>query len=327
MLSAISSAQKNIYLEMYVFQNDTVGYDFFSILERKAREGVHVVLILDSFGSFGLSSAAVERLRFSGAEVLFFSYWFRRLHRKILIVDEKVVFLGGVNIGGAYAPWKDLQVRVIGRKILSSSLRSFSRVYKECGGKNVELWARLGPKPILRKTRTWFAEHGIGGKWLEIREQYESHIDKAKQKITFVTPYLFPRRWLLARIHEAILRGVVVEIIVPQDTDHGWIMNRVNYFQLSFFVKLGAVCYLSCEMNHAKVLLIDHSVGMVGSGNLDPLSFGWNAEAGVFFSRISMIRDLRKILEEWKSEAVIFLPEMFKPRWSDIFFNLLRRVF
>ena len=327
MLSAISFAKKSIYLEMYVFQNDTTGYDFFAVLEKKAREGVHVVLVLDSFGSYGLTSESIEKLRCVGVEVLFFSYWFRRLHRKILIIDEKVVFLGGVNISGTYAPWRDLQVRVSGRKILSSSLRSFARVYKECGGKNGEILALSAKMPLLRKARTWFTEHGIGGKWLEIREQYEEHIGKAKEKITLVTPYFFPRRWLLARLHEAILRGVMVEIVVPKDTDHGWIMNRINYFQLSFFTKLGAIGYLSCEMNHAKVLLIDNSIGMVGSGNLDPLSFGWNAEAGVFFSRYAMLRDLRKILEEWKEEAEIFTPEMFQEKWTDVFLGILRRIF
>jgi cardiolipin synthase len=327
MLSAISSAKRSIYLEMYVFQNDTVGFDFFSVLERKVHEGLHIVLVLDSFGSSALSFQSVEKLRRAGVEVLFFSYWFRRLHRKILIVDENVVFLGGVNISGAYAPWKDLQARVTGKKILSSSLRSFARVYKECGGKNTELLMLIGKKPIFRKARTWFIEHGIGERWLEIREHYEENIAKAEHSITLVTPYFFPRRWLLARLHEAILRGVWVEIIVPKNTDHGWIMNRINYFQLSFFTKLGAVGYLTEEMNHAKVLLIDDVVGLVGSGNLDPLSFGWNAEAGVSFTRPAMVRDLRKILEEWKRESGLFTPEMFQSRWTDIFLAILRRIF
>jgi cardiolipin synthase len=327
MLSAISGAQKSIFLEMYVFQGDTKGYDFLSVLEERARIGVRVVLILDSFGSSGLSSRAVQKLRASGAEVLFFSYWFRRLHRKVLIVDESVVFLGGVNISGAYAPWKDLQVRVTGRRLLYSSIRSFARVYKECGGKDSELLLHIGKKPLFRKARTWFTEHGIGGKWLEIREQYEENIRKAEHSVTLVTPYFFPRRWLVARLHEAVLRGVSVEIIVPQKTDHGRIMNHVNYFQLSFFTKFGALCFLSREMNHAKVLLIDDRVGMVGSGNLDPLSFGWNAEAGVFFDRFAMVRDLRKILEEWKKDAIPFTADMFQFRWYDVFLALVRRVF
>ncbi len=327
MLSAISGATKNIYLEMYTFQSDTKGFDFLSVLSDKARAGVQVVLILDSFGSYGLSSEVVQTLRRAGVEVLFFSYWFRRLHRKILIVDEDVVFLGGVNISGAYAPWKDLQVRIKGRRFLSSSLRSFARVYKECGGKDEELLSRIGKKPITRKARAWFIEHGIGGKWLEIREQYEENIRKAQHSIILVTPYLFPRRWLVALLHEAILRGVLVEIMVPQKTDNGWLMNRINYFQISFFVKLGAVGLLSREMNHAKVLLIDNRVGMVGSGNLDPLSFGWNAEAGVFFDRPAMARDLTKILEVWKSDSVLFTPEMFQFRWSDAVIVFFRRIF
>jgi len=327
MLSAITSATKSIYLEMYIFQGDTEGYDFLSVLKKKADEGVSIILILDSFGSAGLSSSAIRRLRLSGVEVLFFSHWFRRLHRKILIIDERTVFLGGVNIGGMYALWKDMQVRVRGKKILLSSLRSFARVYEECGGKNAAMLSRIGKEPLLKKTKTWFIEHGIGGKWIQIREHYEDHISKAERSITLVTPYFFPRRWLIARLHEAILRGVLVEIIIPQHTDHGWLMDRINYFQLVFFIRLGASCFLSKEMNHAKILLIDDRVGMVGSGNLDPLSFGWNAEAGVFFDRAVMVRDLRKILEEWKFESVPFVLEMFQPRWHDVFLAFLRRLF
>lgn len=327
MFSSLLNAQKSIYLEMYVFQNDTKGFDFLSLLKKKASEGVRTVLILDSFGSFGLSSGAVRGLRHSGVEVLFFSYWFRRLHRKVLIVDESVVFLGGVNISGVYAPWKDMQVRVTGRKLLYSSIRSFARVYKECGGKDKDLLLRIGKKPLLRKARAWFTEHGIGGKWLEIREQYEENIRKAEHSITLVTPYFFPRRWLVARLHEAILRGVSVEVIIPQKTDHGRLMNRINYFQLSFFTKLGAFGFLSREMNHAKVLLIDNRIGMVGSGNLDPLSFGWNAEAGVFFDRPAMVRDLGVILEEWKTDTIHFTPEMFQFHWYDLFLSFVRRLF
>lgn len=326
MLSAISGATKSIYLEMYAFQNDTKGFDFLSILSEKSRAGLHVVLILDSFGSYGLSSEVVQTLRRAGVEVLFFSYWFRRLHRKMLIIDENIVFLGGVNISGIHAPWNDLQVRMTGRRLLFSSLRSFSRVYKECNGKNAELLALIGKKPLLKKARAWFIEHGIGGRWLEIREQYEENIRKAQHSIILVTPYFFPRRWLLACLHEAVLRGVLIEIIIPQHTDKGRIVDRINYFQLCFFSNLGVLGFLSPEMNHSKVLLIDNKIGMVGSANLDPLSFGWNAEAGVFFDHPDMTRDLGKILEAWKLDTVIFTPEMFLPRWYDVFFTIIRRI-
>ena len=94
MLASIIGASKSIYLEMYIFDGDTKDYDFLSELEVKARMGLRVIVILDALGSFGLANDSVERLRAAGAEIRFFSYWLHRTHRKLLIVDEEVVFLG-----------------------------------------------------------------------------------------------------------------------------------------------------------------------------------------------------------------------------------------
>lgn len=326
MFSAIRSAKTSIYLEMYVFSSDTKGFDFLSILEQKAKEGVRVVVILDSFGSSGFTSDEAAHLKAAGAEVLFFSFWFRRLHRKILIVDEQTAFLGGVNISGKYAPWKDIQVRVSGKKIVLSALRSFARVYKECGGKNPVILEKGELRPFY-KARMWFLEHGIGGKFLALRKHYEENISRAERSIVLVTPYLIPRRWLVASLHEAILRGVSVEVIVPRHTDHPRITDPLNYYYVALFSKLGIACFFSPEMNHAKVMLIDEKKATVGSQNLDMLSFEWNAEAGLFFDGPAMVRDLRKILDLWKERATLFLPEMYVKRWYDPVLSVIGRWF
>ncbi len=324
MLAAISGAQKSIYLEMYIFENNTAGYDFLSELEKKAREGVRVISVFDAFGSSALSSAAVNHLRSAGAEVLFFSFWFRRLHRKVLIVDETVGFVGGVNIGKHYARWRDLQVRV-GGKIVRTLVRSFARIYRESGGKN-PAFRESHYTPILTKARLWFVERGIGERRHTLRRQYAEHIDGAQSSLVLVTPYLVPRRWLVARLHQAILRGVRVEIIVPEHTDYRFV-DRINYYYLRLFAKLGATCLLSREMNHAKAMLSDERIGMVGSHNLDALSFHWNEEAGVFFDNPGMVRKLRRILDMWEKGAVRFETKTYRPDWIDTLLAVLLRLF
>jgi len=324
MYSALTIAKRSIYLEMYAFQDDTIGYDFLSLLREKALSGVRVILILDSFGSSGLASDEVGRLRSSGAEVLFFSYWLRRLHRKILVIDETVAFLGGVNISGEYAPWRDLQVRVIGKRFVSSAIRSFARVYKECKGKD-KLILEKGKDLPFRKARTWFLEHGIGGRIYALRKHYEKNISEAKTSILLFTPYLVPRRWLMAHLHEAILRGVRVEIVVPEHTDHAWLMGPVNRYHFALFTRMGAVCFFVPEMNHSKVMLVDGKKATIGSQNLDPLSFDMNAEAGIVFEGKGMIRDLQKILYAWREKARVFDPALFKPKWYHGLFSLFRR--
>lgn len=324
MLLGIASAKKSIYLEMYIFQNDTAGYDFLSELEKKAREGVRVIVILDAFGSYSLPSSVIGRLRKAGAEVLFASFWFRRLHRKVLIIDDTTAFVGGVNISNRYARWKDLQVRIQG-KTVHSLIRSFARMYYECGGKN-PIFQNTEQRRVLIRARLWFIEHGIGGKRYSLRKHYEKHIDEAERSVTLVTPYLVPHRWLIARLHQAILRGVQVEIVAPDHTDHKTI-DRINYYYLGLFVKLGATCRLSREMNHAKAMLVDEKVGTVGSHNLDSLSFNWNAEAGVFFDNPGMVRELHRILEIWKQDTVLFTAKMHPSDRVDALLALILRLF
>lgn len=324
MLSGIASAKKSIYLEMYVFESDTVGYDFLSVLLEKLHGGIRVIIILDAFGSNSLSSSVIDRLRKAGAEVLFASFWFRRLHRKVLIIDDTVVFVGGVNISGRFARWKDLQVRMQGN-IVRSLICSFARMYRECGGKN-PIFENLKQTPVLTKARLWLIEHGVSGKRYSLRKHYEKHIDEAEYSIILVTPYLIPHRWLIARLHQAILRGVRVEIIVPEHTDHKFI-DRINYYYLNLFTKLGAKCFLSSEMNHAKAMLVDDRVGTVGSHNLDSLSFNWNAEAGVFFENPPMVRKLHQIIETWEKTATSFSAESHPIGHLTAFLALILRLF
>lgn len=303
MLGAITTASSSIYLEMYIFNNDTAGYDFLSELERRAREGLRVIVVLDAVGSFDLSRAAIERLRAAGAEVLFFSYWFRRAHRKILIIDEHIAFLGGVNISKRFELWNDLQVRVSGG-VVKHILQSFIRVYHECGGHDPVFAGHLR-LPFLKRTRLWFIEHGVAGKRATMRKHYEEHISGAKSSIVLVTPYLIPRRWLIAHLHLALLRGVNVEILVPFHSDFK-IADDLNRYYFQIFEKLGARCLWLKEMNHAKVMLIDERIGTVGSQNLDALSFDWNTEAGIFFDDVKMVRNLTSIIAVWKASSFLF---------------------
>ncbi len=320
MLASISSAKESVFLEMYILEEGDRGSLFLSELERKAREGVKVILVLDSLGSFALSEIAVDRLRSAGAEVLFFSHFWKRTHRKLLIVDGYTVFLGGVNIAERFAPWRDLEVRISGKRFASAAMRSFGRMYRSLGGKDPSLSRGSDATRGLR-ARLWFIEHGIGGKRMTLRRHYERHIDEAKTRITLVTPYLVPRRWLIAKLHSAILRKVKVEIIVPERTDYR-IVDRVNYRYLSLFASLGADVKVSSRMNHAKALIIDGREATIGSHNIDPLSFERNVESGVFFEDETMVRELERIVDDWRAESKP-LDEVPRFHWYDILISLL----
>lgn len=325
MLKAISSAQRSVYLEMYIFTDNTDGYDFFETLKQKSRQGVKVKIIIDSMGSNSMNKQSTEKLQEAGVEVLFFSYWMQRTHKKILIVDEKIAFIGGVNIHKLFKKWNDLQIRLQG-PIAKSVIRSFARSYRMCDGKDPDVLSWIKKKNVIDKTQLWILEHWrLNGK-RKLRKHYKESIHGAKKSIVIVTPYFAPHRWLIGALHQAILRGATVEIILPQKTDLRH-MNRVNYFYMSQLSPLGIKFYLHKEMLHAKAMFVDDREGIVGSQNIDPVSFDYNLEAGVFFIDEKMVQDLKKILDQWKQNSIIFEPSIHKKTWIDYIISPMIRIF
>lgn len=314
MFRAISSAKESVYLEMYIFQDDILLFDFLNLLKEKAKNGLRVRILLDSFGSAGLSKGAIATLRENGAELFFFSRFLHRMHRKILVVDERVAFIGGVNFHQVAWRWDDLVVEIKGKLVLSI-IRSFAKVYAESGGKDPAVLAQ-NKRVILDKTRTWLIEHFPFRKNLSLKKIYKKHLRKAEKNIILVTPYFMPKHWFIGVLHQAVLRGVRVEILVPKTTDI-FIIDRVNYFYMFKLSKLGINFYLEPKMNHAKVMILDSKEGIVGSQNLDFLSFELNNEIGVFLKDLNAVKKLSLIVENWKKGAILFDFRAYKPKLLD----------
>lgn len=331
MFDSILLAKKTIYLEMYIFQDDIIDFDFLKLLKEKSREGVKVKMVLDSFGSHNLSKVAVSEIRESGIELFFLSYFLHRTHRKILIVDQSVAFIGGVNFHQSASLWNDLVVRVKGR-LVNSITKSFAKVYAECGGKDVLILQSskkglkhggsirknkiIKVKEVKEKVQAWLIEHSPVKNRFNLKKLYQKHLSEAKESILIVTPYFMPRRWLIGALHQAYLRGVDVEILVPLNTDY-YVIDRVNYFYINKLSKLGIKFSLETQMNHAKITVIDSKEGIVGSNNLDYLSFELNSEVGIFFKDQVALNRILKIIEGWKRNTVIFDAKVHKRQWFD----------
>jgi len=325
MYEAISNAQKSIYLEMYIFENDIEEFDFINLLKSKAELGLEVKLLLDSFGSADFSRDSVAELEKSGVEILIMSYLLHRMHRKVLVVDERIAFIGGVNIHKISRLWNDLMVQIKG-KLVKKVVTSFAKSYKNAGGKSREL---IGKNSRIKAARsdTWIVEHSPVGKKFYFKRIYQAYLNEAKKSIILITPYFIPKRWLRAALHQAVLRGLNVEILVPKNTDNGFIMNRVNYFYIYKLAKLGIKFYIEPAMNHAKAIIIDEKEAMVGSQNLDVLSFDFNSEIGIFFKDLGEVSKLSAIAKEWKKNSVLFDYKTYKPKWFDYILSPLINLF
>jgi len=326
MFKAMSLAKESIYMEMYIFLDDTQAtHNFLGLLKDKARAGLEVVIIADAHGSATLREGAVDELKAAGVEFIYFSHWIKRTHRKILIIDNRVAFIGGVNIKEKIRHWRDLQIKIEGKVVLPL-LQSFAYSYKMVGGKK-ETILKYSRLPLVKKIKSWITDNFVGGsKLYNLNFYYQEKIKNATSSIKIVTPYLLPPRWLLALLDDACRRGVNVEIIIPNDTDVKP-LNKINYLNTCRLSAFGVKFYLMPMMNHAKIMLIDDSEGVIGSQNMDVLSFNLNMEAGVFFQQKDLVADLKNIIEHWKREAVHFEATGQKIKFLDRFLIAIFKIF
>ncbi len=317
MLDAIDSAQKSIYIEIYIFLDDTKkSHDFIGKLRAKARSGVRVIIIADAYGSKLLKDEVAKTITKSGIEFIFFSHWLRHIHRKILIVDEKVAFIGGVNIGRRFRNWSDLQLQLRGR-IVKRILQSFAYTYAMAGGKNKKILIYRQRK-LVSKLRFWLLDHWPTKNIHTLKNHYVEKISGAKKSIQIATPYFTPPRWLISLLDDALRRGVAIEIMIPRKVD--WrIMNLLNYRYMHSLHNLGIKFYLSKTMNHSKLLVIDKEEGLIGSQNMDMFSFTLNAEVGIFFREKNLLKELEQVILDWKKHSVLFQPKRYKMKISDYF--------
>jgi cardiolipin synthase len=315
MITAIDSASKSIYLEMYIFERDTTSsHDFIGKLKQKARDGVRVVIVADAFGSKNLKNEMTSSMQDSGIEFLFFSHWLRHIHRKVLIVDKNTAFIGGVNIGKRFTNWNDLQLKVGGR-IVKKLLKSFAYTYEMAGGSDLKILKYRETK-ITAKLKFWIIEHLPTKNIHTLKNHYVDKISHAQKSIQIATPYFTPPRWLISLLDNAIRRGVSVEVLIPKNVDLE-IMDTINLRYMHKVHPLGVKFYLANKMNHAKLLIIDGEEGLIGSQNMDLASFQLNSEVGIFFKEKKLLAELETVVNQWKKDSEIFKPQNFKMRFID----------
>jgi len=326
MIKAILGATESIYIEMYIFLGDTnLTHDFLGILKTKALGGVEVVIIVDAFGSMDLKATAVAELREAGIELIFFSHWLRRTHRKFLIVDKRIAFMGGVNIENKIINWRDVQIKLQGR-IVKPILKSFAYAYKMSGGQKVSI-LQYNNYSLTKKLKGWLIDNWSNTQHsYYLNNYYKQKIIEAQKSIQLVTPYLLPPRWLLALLDHAVARGVNIEIILPRQTDIKS-LDKINYLNACRLSAIGVKFYFFPSMMHAKLMLVDGEEGVIGSQNLDILSFGFNMEAGIFFRQKNIISELSHLIERWKRESEFFESGLKKISWYDKLLIAIFKIF
>ena len=266
MLASIAAAKSRIHLEVYTFAEGGVGRLFIDALGAAARRGVRVDVIIDGWGSATSGRSVEAQLEADGCHVdifhplrTIFLGRFRRNHRKILVVDDEVAYIGGINIGDEYQTtvervgWADLALEIRG----PAALRLGRRIRKE----------PLGPESGAVRIQL----SGWGGAW-RLRSRYARALREARVQILLAHGYFLPDRKLVRTIVQAAQRGVEVRLLLPGRSDVPFAraaMTRL-YAQL---LSAGVLIYeWTNSVLHAKAAVIDGRETLIGSFNLDPFS-------------------------------------------------------
>ncbi|PFH12135.1 cardiolipin synthase [Collimonas sp. PA-H2] len=306
MIAAIGQARSTINFETYIFDQDQLGQRFADILIEKQRAGVQVNIIYDSVGSIGTPSEFFERMRAAGIRLVEFNpvnplkrfgRWQlnHRDHRKILVVDGKVGFTGGVNISAAYANsslfrsrlrssagpvgWRDTHIQIEGPAVASLQLlflQTWSNQHAE-DLPDLDYFPKLeqaGDKTV----------HVLGSQPdgdYSLYKAYILAIQQARQSIHITTPYFAPDRQLADALIAAARRGVDVSLILPSVTDSGLVFRAGQSFYTQLLSAGIRIYQLQGSVLHAKTAVIDGNWSTVGSANMDIRSFLHNYEANV----------------------------------------------
>ncbi len=310
MYDEIAKAKKSVYWELFIFVDDKEGNRFFDLLQNKSRNGVDVKIIVDSLGSFGLSRKTVNKLKKTGVDIRFFherknryrGIWKKmisRTHRKILVVDEEVGFIGGVNIQASMKEWLDIHVRIEGNPV-HSLLRAFAKMYIICGGPKKNVKHLLKYKFRVKQDFVDFIYDDAGTKKSLARKKYTEALLKARERVILFSPYYFPDKKFMHALWKARKRGVRVDLLIPYRTDVR-IATYAGYAWLSLMKKLGVKVHMTDKMMHGKGVVMDDEWAMVGSSNIDHGSFFDNYEANIHSSDHNFVSDLKNTIQGWMS--------------------------
>jgi cardiolipin synthase len=330
---ALRQARREVLLETFILFEDKVGHELQRILIEAAQRGVKVVVSLDGFGCGELSAGFLGELAEAGVTVQMFdpasktlgirTNWFRRLHRKIVVVDATVGFIGGINFSadhlGDFGPEakQDYAVQVIGPAV--ADLHHFALAQS---GRQVR--TRRGWRRRQQRPSAWSSEHGDGLVRLiyrdnlqhrdDIEEAYIHALSKAQHRAVIANAYFFPGYRLLREIRNAARRGVHVQLIMQGQPDVllAKLAARMLY---DYLLKDGVVIHEYCQRPlHGKVALVDDEWSTVGSSNLDPLSLALNLEANVLIRDRAFNQQLYERLEVLSKNHCQTMPENRKPR-------------
>lgn len=314
---AMRAAKSEILLETFIVFEDKVGAELQQILIEAAQRGVRTTVSLDGFGCGELSTGYLSALSHAGVHLQIFdpapkhlgirTNWFRRLHRKIVVVDGLIAFIGGINFSGDHLAdfgpeaKQDYSVEIQGPVV--ADIHHFALLQSGRPGRARFWWQRRRQ----RLAEMAFTDHDGQVRLVfrdndqhntDIEDVYLQVLRKAKRRVIIANAYFFPGYRLLREIRNAARRGVDVRLILQGQPDMlvAKLAARMTY---DYLLRAGVQIHEYCQRPlHGKVALVDDDWSTVGSSNLDPLSLSLNLEANVLIRDRAFNQHLYERLED-----------------------------
>lgn len=351
LLESLKKAKKSINIEFYIFKNDDIGTKILNVLEEKAKEGVEVRLLYDSVGSRLLNRNVLNKLINEGGKVgEFFPSWLKfininmnfRNHRKIVVIDNNVGFVGGFNVGDEYLGkdskfgyWRDTHIKFTGSAVNDLNLR-FLADWRYATKEEVSL------EEIFEANEENSNSNNVGMQIVssgpnlsdkyEIKMAYLKMIQKAKKYLYIQSPYLIIDNSISDSLKLAAASGVDVKIMIPGKGDHPFVY-WANLVYAGDLIKEGirVFHYDKNAFLHAKTVVIDDEVCSIGTANMDTRSFELNFEVSSFIysekiakeQKYEFENDMKKCeeltLEKYQNRSrIVKIKESLSRLFSDV---------
>jgi len=314
LIKDLQQATDHIHLLYYIIRHDQLGKRIADVLIQKAKEGVEVRFLYDAMGSRLLSKKYIRRLRNAGIHVdaffpaklplINFKLNFRN-HRKLAIIDGKIGYIGGFNIGDEYLGknhkfgyWRDTHLRIYGNAVRNLQTR-FILDWNQASRNDILYEDRYYIGAPAGEVGVQIVSSGPDSDWEQIKYGYIKMILSAKEFIYIQTPYFIPDDSLMDALRIAALSGVRIKIMIPNKPDHPF----VYWATLSYSGELlhaGAEIYIYQNgFLHAKTIIVDGKISSVGTANIDVRSFRLNFEVNAFLYDKDIAR---KLVDEFQHD-------------------------
>lgn len=333
MFEDIQRAESFIHLQYYILRDDDLGKRLITLLAQKASEGVEVRFLVDCMGKPSRYKKILTPLiRAGGIACIFLPRYIIRLnyrnHRKICVIDGKIGYIGGLNIGNEYlgksrklGNWRDAHIRIMGDSAKELNLRFIMDWNYTHSAGPIPLEDKYFPDmPNFDGIKMQIVSSGPDTHWPNIRDGYIKMITAAVHSIYIQTPYFVPDDSIFETLKIAALSGIDVKIMIPANPDHPFVYWAALSY-LDALADAGVKCYKYHNgFVHSKLVLIDGLASSVGTANIDIRSFKLNFEINAFiFDREKTAEFKQQFLRDIK-ECVLMDREFFEMRsnWSKI---------